>query len=358
MRLLVLTVVHDPRDARIRARQIAALQAAGHEVVYAAPFRDYGVTPPKGLEAYDVARAAGRRRVGALREARRLVRRLAPRLDLVLLHDPELVVATAGLGDRVPLVWDVHEDTVAAFADKPWLPALLRPAAARAVRGLERWAERRRHLLLAEDSYQARFARPHPVVPNTPRVPPTAPPPGDDAVVYVGRLSRLRGAAELIEVGRRLAGEVAVRLIGTADADVRPQLEQAHARGVVEWRGFVPNEEALAEVAGAIAGLSLLADHPNYRGSLPTKVLEYLSRGTPVVTTPLEVAREVVERYDAGVVVPFGDVEATVGAVRRLAADPALRRRMGAAGHAGVLADHNWDVDGPRFVSQLEAWAS
>lgn len=358
MRLLVLTVVHDPRDARIRARQIAALVAAGHDVVYAAPFTGYGVAPPPELVTVDVPRASGRDRAAALRHARALVRRRAPELDLVLLADPELVVATAGLGGDVPIVWDVHEDTAAAFADKPWLPVPLRPAVGAAVRATERWAERRRHLLLAEAAYQQRFARPHPVVPNTPRVPPTAPPPGDATVVYVGRLSRLRGAAELVAVGRRLAGEVAVTLVGTADADVAPLLRAAASDGVVTWHGFLPNDRALELVGGALAGLSLLHDLPNYRVSLPTKVLEYLSRGTPVVTTPLPVAREVVERYDAGVVVPFGDVDATVAAIRALRDDPAGRRHMGAAGHAGVLADYNWDVDGPRFVAQLEAWAA
>ena len=34
MRVLVATVVHDPRDARIYAREITALVEAGHEVTY------------------------------------------------------------------------------------------------------------------------------------------------------------------------------------------------------------------------------------------------------------------------------------------------------------------------------------
>ncbi|SNR87651.1 hypothetical protein SAMN06265360_12647, partial [Haloechinothrix alba] len=34
MRVLVVTVVHNPRDARIRYRQIRALLEAGHEVTY------------------------------------------------------------------------------------------------------------------------------------------------------------------------------------------------------------------------------------------------------------------------------------------------------------------------------------
>ena len=54
---------------------------------------------------------------------------------------------------------------------------------------------------------------------------------------------------------------------------------------------------------GALAGLSLLQDLPNYRHSRPTKIVEYMAHGVPVVTTPLPVAVELVESAGAGVVV-------------------------------------------------------
>lgn len=359
MRVLVVTVVHTPLDARIYQRQIAALRAAGHEVVYVAPWSGYATTPPGGLETHDVTRAVGSDRLRALADARRLYRRLAPGCDLAILHDPELLLATAGPGARrVPVVWDVHEDTAAALADKPWLPAWSRPVVRRGVVALERLAERTRHLLLAEEAYAARFRRPHPVVPNTPRVPAEVPPPGDDRVVYVGRVSRLRGADELVAVARALAGDgVTVEVMGPADADVEPRLAAARDAGELVWHGFVPNDEALPRVEGALAGLSLLADEPNYRVSLPTKLLEYAGRGVPVVTTPLPPALRLVERHDCGVVVPFGDPAATVAAIRALRTDPEHRRRLGANGHAAVRRHHNWEVDGPAFVARLERWA-
>ncbi|MBW3658346.1 MAG: glycosyltransferase [Actinobacteria bacterium] len=362
MRVLVVTVVHTPLDARIYHREIAALRAAGHEVVYVAPWSGYGIDPPaaaEALEPVDVVRASGRHRLRALRDARRIVRRHAPGCDLVLLHDPELLLATAGLGGRIPIVWDVHEDTAGALVDKPWLPGVLRPVVRRVVVALERLAERTRHLLLAEEAYADRFSRPHPLVPNTPRVPVDVPPPGDDRVVYLGRVSRLRGADVLLALGRELAGDgITVEVIGQADADVEPRLRAATDAGELAWRGFVPNDEALPRLEGALAGLSLLADEPNYRVSLPTKVLEYAGRGIPVVTTPLPPAVRVVESYDCGVVVPFDDAPATAAVVRQLRDDAERRRRLGTNGHTAVVRHHNWDVDGPAFVRQLEEWAA
>ncbi len=358
MRVLVVTIVHTPLDARIFHRQIGAMRRAGHEVVYVAPWTGYGVEPPPGVAGYDVTRASGRQRLAAIRDARRLVQRLAPSCDIVLLHDPELLLAVAGLDLDAPVVWDVHEDTAGAVVDKPWLPEWVRPFTRTLVRAGERRAERTHHLLLAEQAYARRFARPHPLVPNTPRVPAEVPPPGDDRVVYVGRVSRLRGAHDLVEVGRRLAPEgITLEVIGQADADVRDLLGTATSDGAIDWRGFVPNDVALPRIEGALAGLSLLADEPNYRVSLPTKILEYAGRGVPVVTTPLPPAVAIVERYDCGVVVPFGDVDATVAAVLELRDDPERRERLGRRGHEATVAGHNWDVDGPRFVRQLETWA-
>ena len=42
---LVVTVVHNPEDARIRQRQINALIEAGWHVTYVAPFRGFGIQP-------------------------------------------------------------------------------------------------------------------------------------------------------------------------------------------------------------------------------------------------------------------------------------------------------------------------
>lgn len=355
MRILVVTVVHDPEDARIRHRQVAALLRAGHEVVLAAPFSAYGRTPPAGVEPVDLPRARGRRRAGAVLATARLLRRRAGDVDVVLLHDPELLLAAGRrVRRRARVVWDVHEDTAAALVLKPWLPRPLRPAAAACVRAAEAWAERRVCLLLAEDAYATRFAQPHVVVPNSVLVPDQEPgPPGLDRVVYLGRLTTARGALDLVRLGRALRGRVRVELIGNADGDVAEQLRAAHEAGSVRWHGFLPNDRALALLPGALAGLSLLHDQPNYAHSRPTKLMEYMAHGVPVVTTPNPVSAELVTRYDCGQVVPFGDTQAVADAVLRLRADESLRRGQGARGRRAATEDLSWWNDAGRFVAAL-----
>jgi glycosyltransferase involved in cell wall biosynthesis len=281
----------------------------------------------------------------------------------VLVHDPELVPALvrlpSGRGDAAR-VWDVHEDTAAALSLKSWLPTRARPAVARGVARLERSAEDRVHLLLAEEGYRHRFRQDHPVVPNSTPVPAAVPPPDQPRAIYVGHVTRARGGLDLAataQVLRRRGSGATVEVVGHADGETAAALSAAQGAGDLRWHGFLPNAEALTLVSGSMAGLSLLHDEPNYRHSRPTKVIEYMARGVPVVTTPTPPARALVDGAGCGIVVPFGDPEAAADAVIRLEHDDGLRRTTGAAGHAAALADHDWNRDGEEFVSVLHGWA-
>jgi glycosyltransferase involved in cell wall biosynthesis len=364
VRVVVATVVHHPADARIYFRQIRALLDAGHQVTYIAPQdQDPDHHPERmgvALTRIAIPRAVGRRRLGALRAARAALAAHAPSADLLLVHDPELLLVLPPRRKRPPTVWDVHEDTAAALTTKAWLPAFLRPVAAGGVTFAERLAERRLHLILAEHGYNARFTRTHPVVPNTTYVPDEAAPPAADAgparVVYVGHISPDRGSAEMTELARLLAPHgIAVDLVGPADAAARAHIEAAG--DLVRWHGFVPNEEALRLAEGALAGLSLLHDEANFRSSMPTKVVEYMARGIPVITTPLPLAVDLVRGAECGFVVPFGDVPAACEAVLALHRDQDLRVKMGLRGHDAAKRSLGWPADASAFVAQLEAWS-
>jgi glycosyltransferase involved in cell wall biosynthesis len=372
VRVLVCTVVHHPADARIYFRQVRALLEAGHEVTYIAPMGERGAPASlsPGLTTVTIPRAVGRHRLGALRAARAALREQAPSADLLLVHDPELLLVLPPRSSRPPTVWDVHEDTAAALTTKAWLPKFLRPVAAGGVIAAERLAERRLHLILAETGYNARFKGTHPVVPNTTYVPETAAPPGGPRrVIYVGHISPDRGSAEMTGLGRLLAPHgISVELVGQADAAAQEHIRAAGAAvirrghppdppGGVHWHGFIPNAQALELADGALAGLSLLQDEANFRHSMPTKVIEYMARGLPVITTPLPLAVDLVQAADCGFVVPFNDPQAAADAILKLDADPDLRVSMGARGHEAALRDLGWPKAAKEFVAQLEQWA-
>jgi glycosyltransferase involved in cell wall biosynthesis len=217
------------------------------------------------------------------------------------------------------------------------------------------------HLLLAEEGYRARFRDQHLVVPNTTRVPSAVRPPDDPRVVYVGHLSRARGVVEMVRLGailrQRSIGRLRVQLIGHADAEATDVLTSAPPG--VEWLGFRPHDEAMSIVDGALAGLSLLHDEPNYRVSQPTKVVEYLAHGVPVITTPLHHAAALVNRTGGGVVVRFSDGRADPSAVADvvmdLARDRHSRTRMATLGHTYAGEHLDWDRHADAFVDHLRS---
>lgn len=359
MHALIVTCAHHGDDARIVHRQARSLLEAGHRVTLISPPPASTAHDPAGLVRVAIPRATGRRRLGAWRAARRAVSRHIGGADLMLFHDPELVIVLARGRWRTPLVWDVHEDYLAHAGSAVWMPRPLRPVLRLPVRAIEWWASKRCHLLLAEDAYATRLG-PHPVVPNSTWVPELVAPAGRDArVVYVGRISVDRGVDELIELGRLLQGRVAVELIGQCDAEVEPLLRAAHEAGLVDWRGFMSNPAALARLEGALAGLSLLHDNPNYVVSRPTKLMEYMAHGLPVITTPLPLAKQLVDDGRAGATVSYDGAAAEAAAVvEAWIVEPEKVAAMGATGHAYVMAHHSWQSDSAAFVARLEAWAS
>ncbi|GAA2642528.1 glycosyltransferase [Nonomuraea recticatena] len=293
-------------------RQIRALLDAGHEVTYVAPFTHFNVTPIPPITAVDVRRGG---------RARTALRRGVKDADLLILHEAELLLALPYR--HPPVVLDVRDEPRSALG-----------------RRLVARAGRLHHVL-------------EPAAAEATQVADSPLPVGDTRVVHLGRLTTAKGVNELIELAGRLAPHgIRLDLIGAADREVRPILRDAQRVGLLDWFGYVPNRHALRMAEGALAGLCLWRE-PSSRP--PTKVLDYMGRGVPVVTTPAAAA--VVEEAGCGAVVPYGDVEAALGAVLDLREDPVRRTALAANGHALARLRHHWPDQAASFTARLESWA-
>jgi glycosyltransferase involved in cell wall biosynthesis len=71
---------------------------------------------------------------------------------------------------------------------------------------------------------------------------------------------------------------------------------------------------------------------PSLWEGLPIAVLEAMAAGLPVVSTTVNGIPEAVEHEQSGLLVPPSDPAALADAIERVAADPALRARMGETG--------------------------
>ncbi len=154
-------------------------------------------------------------------------------------------------------------------------------------------------------------------------------------VTCVARLVERKGHDDLVRAGAGL------RLLFVGDGPYRRRLE---GRGAIlaGWREDIPE---------VLAASDLVALPSRFGEGCPNAVLEAMAAGKPVVATRAGGTPEVVVDGETGLLVTPGDVAGLGEALGRLAADPALRRRMGAAGRA--RAAERYAVDG--MVKAYEA---
>jgi glycosyltransferase involved in cell wall biosynthesis len=123
------------------------------------------------------------------------------------------------------------------------------------------------------------------------------------------------------------------------------------------FTGAVPQEDGPAH----LAAMDILASPhvPNPDGSRffgsPTKLFEYMAMGRGIVASRLEQIGDVLEDGRTALLVPPADDEALAHALLRLAGDPALRARLGAAARERAVTRHTWESGVRALLARLRA---
>jgi glycosyltransferase involved in cell wall biosynthesis len=168
---------------------------------------------------------------------------------------------------------------------------------------------------------------PHPVFRSDP-------PRNDDGrtVLALGVIRPYKGLGDAIAA----LGDARLLVAGDPLEPVEPY--RAAARGKdVEWRlGYLPESEIDRALGEATVAVFPYRPELDQSGAL----LRALGAGVPVVAYDVGGIAEPVRRFDAGRVVPAGDVEALAGALRDLLADPGPAR----AGALRAREQLTWDA--------------
>ena len=164
-------------------------------------------------------------------------------------------------------------------------------------------------------------------------------------LVWVGSSSTLRGleqfAPTLSAIGRAVPG---ARLKLICDRFIQvPDLPVDACR----WSEATEP----AELAAADVGIAWVPDDPWSRGKCALKVLQYQAAGLPVLANPVGVQASVVRHGVNGLLAATPD--GWVNAVRQLAADPELRRRLGGAGREQAEATYGVGAAARGWVATL-----
>lgn len=362
MRVVHLTSVHARDDTRIR-KECRDLAAAGHTVSLVVA-DGLGDANDGDVEIVDVGRAANRL-VRMMRSTVRVGRR-GRRLDADVyhFHDPELLpvgVALARTGASV--VYDCHEDVPKQVLTKPYLGRTVARLVSWAVDRVERWAVVRiAAVVAATPSIAWRFDGVAPVVVevnNFPIIDEFAPR-GDaeierDTVVFVGKLSEIRGIAEVIEALPLTTTPVGLTLVGDfADPDFAEHCRGLDGYDRVTEAGVLDRPAVRRVLEGAVAGLVTFHPAPNHVDAQPNKLFEYMAAGVPVIASDFPVWRSLVG--EAGVCVDPQDPRAIAAAIDEIVGDPERAAAMGRAGAQAVADRYDWASESAALCAMYDTF--
>ena len=152
--------------------------------------------------------------------------------------------------------------------------------------------------------------------------------------VYSGTLGYKHNPDLLLAIAEQLEAPVTVYSEGITAEELSLKAEKAAVHNLAV-RGWVPFEQ-LPAVLGSYDVLIVMIEPDAGVFSVPSKVLTYFCVGRPILAAiPLDnLAARLIIREDAGLVSPPGDADRLIQNARKLAADSALRARMGASGRS------------------------
>jgi len=279
---------------------------------------------------------------------------LARDADAYHVHDPELLPAAVWLAKKSgrPVVYDVHEYLGETARTKRWIPGPLRRATALvAERAEQALAGRLSGVVAVNEDLAARFAmggaNAVTTVTNAPwreSFGEPAPPVEEPVVVYIGGIGPLRGIEVMREAFAKLETPSArLLLAGPGDpGDLPPGAEHL---------GVIDHSEVPALLARAAVVWIPLQQHGNYDRAVPTKLIEAMAAGRPVVASSLGRMGGIVRDADCGVLVPPADAHAHALALDGLLGNPRRAAELGASGRAAFEAGYGFEAQARRLSS-------
>lgn len=177
---------------------------------------------------------------------------------------------------------------------------------------------------------------------------------GRFVVGFVGGLRPWHGIDALANAFRALASDPRFHLLVVGTGPERGVLEEL-ARDL-PGRVTLAGATAHRRVPAFLRVMDVvLAPYPPLERFYfsPLKVLEYMGTGRAIVASAIGQIATLIRHGETGLLVPPGDCAALADAVRRLAADERLRRRLGDRAAFVAHGEHTWDERAARILAPI-----
>jgi glycosyltransferase involved in cell wall biosynthesis len=146
--------------------------------------------------------------------------------------------------------------------------------------------------------------------------------------LFMGRLGQRKGVYDLIQSIKILADkniECEFLLAGDGEIEeVRKEITALNIQDQVKLLGWINNEQKTE-----LLEKSDILVLPSYNEGLPMAILEAMSYGLPIVSTPVGGIPEAIKPNENGFLVNPGNIQGLADCLETLIKDPTLRRKMG-----------------------------
>ena len=370
LKIIHLTSAHPRYDTRIYVKMCSSLANQGHDVSLIVA-DGKGDEIKGGVKIYDVGLVTNRFYRFFFTILKVYTKAIKLNAKVYHFHDPELLLISwmLKLNSQAKIIYDVHENVKKDILGKAWIPLFFR----RFISDLFVLTEKLAlkfidYIIIAEDSYVENYKNSNNVVSvrNYPII-------GlrnknitlknikDDShlnILYVGGVTKIRGAIELIESLNflLLAGykNIKLKLIGPIYIDFKNELfeliNKYRLNSYVSIPGVISHKKVYDELERAHIGLSILHPDPNFIESIPTKLYEYMSVGIPVIASNFTLWKKIIDMHNCGICVNPLNPKDIAEAIIYIIDNPIKSMKMGANGIAPVEDLYNWEKESLKLI--------
>jgi len=172
--------------------------------------------------------------------------------------------------------------------------------------------------------------------------------------IWAGSLQPFNGLDVVVEAARQLQDQANLLIVFVGDGSERDSLmEQAKGLGNVVFHPAVPKSEIRKWLVASDIGILNARRFEAFLGTRPRKIFDYFSVGLAIVCTIPGEAWDVIRDADAGVFAEWEDPNALASALRHLACDADLRRRLGDNGRHSLVEKHSLGRMTEQFAASL-----
>ncbi|MCG9723794.1 glycosyltransferase family 4 protein [Vibrio brasiliensis] len=364
MKVCHISSVHDSDDIRIFKKQCVSLANIGVDVTYLVQEINDSKREGVKIKALKKRRGALSRIFFTLPEI--IIFAFRNDFDIYHAHDPELIPVLFFLklcGKNV--IYDMHENFPRQLKTKnvhPWVKSCLNLIWPQ----VEKFVFKRINVIYAESSYKEDYRYVNsaidllnmPLLKELNSIDKTKH--KEFSIAYVGGISRERfldGTLEAIEKLEKKGIKIRFDCIGPVYYEESLQCIEYYKNKLENFNfyGQLPPKKAWEIVAKCHVGIAVLLPLPNYIGSYPTKLFEYLGLKMPVITSNFELYKPIVEGNNVGFCVDPVNQHDFVRALEKLATNPELLNLMSENSKEILEKKYSWDIEFRKLMGFYKA---